>query len=317
MRIVMLEPLGVSKNDIDSLAKSFIEKGHDFVPCYKKIETKEEKVQLAKGADVFIIANSPLPADVINAAENLKLISVAFVGIDHVDIEACKAKGVKISNAAGYCTHSVAELSLGLTLSVLRNLNSCDTATREGKTKAGLVGNELYGKTVGIVGTGAIGLRVAEIAKVFGCNLLGYSRTEKEEAKELGMKYVSLEELMKESDIVSLHTPLTPATKLLINKEMIGLMKPSAILINVARGAVVDNKALSDALNEGKIAGAGIDVFEMEPPIPVDHPLLNAKNTLLAPHVAFATDESMFRRARIVFENIEVWMNGKTQNVML
>ncbi|WP_461204914.1 2-hydroxyacid dehydrogenase [Clostridium sp. DL1XJH146] len=317
MKIVMLEPLGISKEAVESLAKPFVDKGYEFVPCYEKIETKEEKIALAKGADVFIIANSPLDGDVIRASENLKLISVAFVGIDHVDIEACKEKGVTISNAAGYCTHSVAELTYGLMLSVLRNITPCDKATREGKTRAGLVGNELYGKTVGIVGTGAIGIRVAEIAKVFGCNLLGYSRTQKEEAKELGMKYVSLEELMSESDIVSLHTPLTPQTKLLINKENIALMKPSSILINVARGAVVDSTALAEALNNDKIAGAGIDVFEMEPSIPNDHPLLNSKNTLVAPHVAFATGESIFRRADMVFNNIKAFENGKPENVML
>ncbi len=317
MKIVMLEPLGISKEEVETLAKPFINKGYEFVPCYEKIESKEKKMALAKGADVFIIANSPLDADIINASKNLKLISVAFVGIDHVDIDACKKKEVTISNAAGYCTHSVAELTYGLMLSVLRNITPCDKATRDGKTRAGLVGNELFGKTVGIVGTGAIGIRVAEIAKAFGCNLLGYSRTEKEEAKKLGMEYVSLEELMSKSDIVSLHTPLTPQTKLLINKKNIALMKSSSILINVARGAVVDSAALADALNAGKIAGAGIDVFEMEPSIPEDHPLLNSKNTLVAPHVAFATDESIFRRAEMVFNNIEAFENGKPENRMI
>lgn len=317
MRIVMLEPLGVSKEEVENLSIPFIEKGHEFVPCYEKIENKEKKLELVKDADVLIVANSPVDADIINSAENLKLISVAFVGIDHIDIEACKAKGVRICNAAGYCTHSVAELAFGLTLSLLRNLPSCDKATRVGKTRANLIGNELFGKTLGIVGTGEIGLRVAEIAKIFGCKLLGFSRTEKEEAKALGMKYVSLNELMKESDIVSIHTPLTANTNQLINKEMISLMKPSSILINVARGAIVDNKALADALNENRISGAGIDVFEMEPPIPKDHPLLNSKNTLIAPHVAFASDESILRRANMVFDNIGGWMENKPINVML
>ncbi len=317
MRIAMLEPLGVNKEAIDSLAKSLIEQGHEFIPCYNKIEDKDALIAQAAGADVFIIANSPLSGEVIKSSPNLKMISVAFTGIDHVDIQACKEQGVTICNAAGYSTHSVAELTFGLILSTLRNIVPCDLATREGKTKAGLVGNELYNKTLGIIGTGAIGRRVGQIGKAFGCKVLGYSRTERQDAKDIGITYTSLEELLKESDIISLHVPLTDETKLLINKERIDLMKPSSILINVARGGVVDSEALAEALNNDQIAGAGIDVFEMEPPIPQEHPLLNAKNVVLAPHVAFATDESMLRRAEITFDNITEWLKDKPQNVML
>lgn len=317
MRIAMLEPLGVNKEAIDSLAKPLIEQGHEFIPCYNKIEDKDALIAQAAEADVFIIANSPLSGEVIKSNPNLKMISVAFTGIDHVDIQACKEQGVTICNAAGYSTHSVAELTFGLILSTLRNIGPCDTATREGKTRAGLVGNEIYNKTLGIIGTGAIGRRVAQIGKAFGCKVLGYSRTDRQDAKDIGITYVSLEELLRESDIVSLHVPLTDETKLLINKERIELMKPSSILINAARGGVVDNEALAEALNNDKIAGAGIDVFEMEPPIPQKHPLLNAKNVVLAPHVAFATDESMLRRAEITFDNITEWLKDKPQNIML
>ena len=137
-----------------------------------------------------------------------------------------------------------------------------------------------------------------------------------EEALDMGIEYVSLEELMAQSDIVSLHVPANGETRGLISAERIGKMKPTAILINVARGPVVDNAALAQALNEGRIAGAGIDVFDMEPPIPADYPLLNAKNTLLTPHVAFATDESMLRRAEIVFDNLQAWMSGNQKNVI-
>lgn len=317
MRIAMLEPLGVNKEAIDSLAKPLIEQGHEFIPCYNKIEDKDALIAQAAGADVFIIANSPLSGEVIKSNPNLKMISVAFTGIDHVDIQACKEQGVTICNAAGYSTHSVAELTFGLILSTLRNIGPCDTATREGKTRAGLVGNEIYNKTLGIIGTGAIGRRVAQIGKAFGCKVLGYSRTERQDAKDIGITYVNLEELLRESDIVSLHVPITDETKLLINKERIELMKPSSILINAARGGVIDSEALAEALNNDQIAGAGIDVFEMEPPIPQEHPLLNAKNVVLAPHVAFATDESMLRRAEITFDNITKWLKDEPQNVML
>lgn len=317
MKIVMLEPLAVSKETITALSKPLIEAGHEFVPCYEKINSEEELILQASNADVFIIANSPLNANVIKAAPNLKMISVAFTGIDHVDLDACKSQKVTICNAAGYSTNSVAELAFGLILSVLRNIPTCDAATRKSETKAGLVGNELFGKTVGIVGTGEIGIRVGEIAKVFGCEVLCYSRSEKAKAKELGMKYVNLETLLKESDVVSLHVPLTKETNLLINKDNISLMKPTSILINAARGGVVDSSALAEALNNDKIAGAGIDVFEMEPPIPSEHPLLNAKNVVLTPHAAFATDESMVTRAEITFTNITKWLEGNPQNLML
>ena len=178
------------------------------------------------------------------------------------------------------------------------------------------MGFELAGKTFGIVGTGAIGLRVAVLARAFGCKVIAYSRTEKQEALELGVRYRSLEEVMAQSDIVSLHVPATAQTKGLISAEMIARMKPGALLINTARGPVVDSAALADALKAGRIAGAGIDVFETKPPIPEDHPLCSAPNTLLTPHVAFATEESMVLRANMVFENVQLYLNGTPRNVM-
>ncbi len=313
----MLEPLGVSEEKIQALAKSFEKQGHSFVPCYSKIEDNNEMMAKAKGADVFIIANTPLDNDVINAAENLKMISVAFTGVDHVDAGLCKERGIVVCNAQGYCTDAVAELTFGLILSKLRNIVPCDAVTREGKTKDGLVGNELLGKTVGIIGTGAIGRRVGEIAKVFGCKLLGYDKYQSDEAKNVGISYTSLDQLLSESDIITLHTPLTDETKLLINKEKLAMMKPSALLINCARGPVVDSEAVAEALNTDKLAGAGIDVYEIEPPIATDHPLLHAKNAVVTPHVAFATKESIQRRAQITFDNIAAWMDGKPQNVKI
>lgn len=316
MRIVMLESLGVSQKNIDDMIAPLVAKGHEFI-SYEKTDDIETLKERSASADVLVLANMPLKGEVIRAAQNLKMISVAFTGIDHIDNTACKEKSISICNAAGYSTHSVAELTYGLIISVLRHITKADTATRTSGTKAGLKQNELLGKIIGIVGTGAIGLRVAEIAKAFGCKVLAYSRTKKEAAINSGIKYVSLEELLSQSDIVSLHVPLTDATKGLINKESIALMKPSAILINTARGPVVDNSALAEALKEGRIAGAGIDVFEVEPPLPAGHPLFDAPNTVLSPHIAFATEEALLRRAEITFKNIEKWLEGNPQNVML
>lgn len=316
MRIVMLEPLGVSEDKIRELAKPFLDNGNKLVFC-EKVLTEEEKIERAKDADVFIIANAPLTANVINAAENLKMVSVAFTGVDHVDLDACKAKGVTVCNAQGYATDATAELAISLMLASLRNIVPLDKLTKEGKTKGDYKHNQLKGKTLGVVGTGAIGRRVAEIAKAFGCKLIGYDAYESQEARDLGIEYVELNRLFEESDIVTLHAPLLESTRHIANEERIGLMKPTAILINAARGPLVDSEALAKALNEGKIAKAAVDVYEMEPPIPTEHPLLNAKNIVTTPHIAFFSEESIAYRAEITCDNITAWMNNKPQNVKL
>ncbi|RCW48689.1 MULTISPECIES: 2-hydroxyacid dehydrogenase [unclassified Halanaerobium] len=314
MKIVLLEPLAVGDEVLAEYRKKLEAEGHKFVKYDSRVEDKEKIIERAEGADAVIITNLPFPAEVINSLPELKYISVAFTGVDHVDLDACAENGVAVSNAPGYSTDSVAELALGMMINLSRKMNQCHSAVKAAETREGLIGNELKGKTLGIVGTGSIGLRVAEIAEVLGMNLLGYNRSEKEEAKKLGLKYTELEELFKKSDIISIHIPHTSETEGLIDKKLIDLMKESAYFINTARGPIIDSKALADALNEGRIAGAGIDVFEMEPPIPLEHPLQNAKNTLLTPHVAFATEEAFLNRAEIVFNNIDSWLKGNIIN---
>lgn len=316
MKITVLEPLGLAEEQIRSIAGNLTKKGHELVVYKDRVEDVEVLKERASGSDILVIANMPLKGEVINSVENLKMISVAFTGVDHVDIKVCRERNIAVCNAAGYSTSSVAELTYGLIFSVLRNIVPLDKATREGKTKNGYSQNDLSGKTIGIVGTGAIGIKVAEIAKAFGCKVLAYNRSKKAEVEALGAKYVSLEELLKESDVVSIHVPLKDDTRALINEEKIALMKSNAILINTARGAIIDNAALAKALEEGKIAGAGIDVFDMEPPIPEDYSLLKAPNTVLAPHVGFATEEAMVRRAHITFNNIAKWLEGKPENLV-
>ena len=317
MKIVLLEPLGVPKEKIDNLAEPFIRAGHEFTPYYTLAADESEQLERVKNADVIIMANHPLTAEVIEKCEKLKYISVAFVGIDHIGKDACLAKGISISNAAGYCDDAVAELSIGLALDCLRNISAVDDVIRRGGTKDGLVGHELRGRTVGVIGTGRIGQAAARLFKAFGCQLLGYSRTVRSEAEAEGIRYVSLDELLAQSDIVTVHTPLTDKTKNLLSKEKIALMKETAILINTSRGPVVDNAALAEALNEGRLAGAGIDVFDGEPPLAEDYPLLHAKNAVCTPHVGFATIESIDRRSEIVFDNVAKWMEGTVQNKML
>ncbi len=317
MKIVVLESLGLPEEEIRNIAKPVIDKGHELVIHKDKTDDVEVLKERVKDAEILVIANMPLKDEVISVAKNLKMVSVAFTGVDHVDLNTCKEKGIKVSNAAGYSTSSVAELAYGLMISLLRNIVPLDEVTRQGKTMEGYSQLDLSGKNLGVVGTGAIGSKVAEIGLAFGCNVFAYNRSEKDELKNLGVKYLPLDELLKNSDIVTIHLPDTEETEGLLSREKIELMKSTTLLINTARGPIVDNDALAEALKDGKIAGAGIDVFDMEPPIPKDYPLLNAPNTVITPHIGFATKEAMVRRAYITFENIIKWEEGKQQNIIL
>ena len=315
MNIVLLESLGVPEEVLNACAKPLVDAGHTF-KVYPKDTDPKVQIERAKDADVIMIANMPLSGEVISACPNLKYIDVAFTGVDHVDLDAARAKGVKVSNAAGYSNEAVAELTLCMMLALLRNVPQVEARCRAGQTKDGLVGVELMGKTVGIVGVGAIGTRTAELCHAFGCKVLGNKRHVRGDEPDY-IEFVSLEELLSRSDIVSLHCPLNEDSRGMINKNTIAKMKPGALLINAARGPVVDSQALADALNNGDLGGAGIDVFETEPPLNLDHPLLHSKNTIVTPHVAFASAESMETRCKIVFDNIAQWMNGHQTNIIL
>lgn len=313
--IVIMESLGIPAEELEMRKKPLIERGCHFKE-YERTTDPEQLKEEAKNADALIIANMPLPGGVISACEKLKFIDVAFTGVDHVGLEAAKEKGIAVSNASGYSNEAVAELALGMTISLLRNIPQVEARLREGKTKDGLIGSEIKGKTVGIIGLGKIGSRTAELFHAFGAKLLSHSRTHHTDVPSY-IDQVSLEELLMNSDIVLLHCPLNDSTKGMINAQRLAMMKSTSILINVARGPVVVSSDLMEALNQGVIAGAGIDVFDQEPPLDMSETLLKAKNTLLTPHVAFATKESMSIRAKIVFDNLESWLDGKQENIIL
>lgn len=316
MLVKLLEPLNVPNEQIEKYAQEIKDLGHEFVYYDEKTTDADELAKRSEGADVIMIANNPYPTEVINQNEQLKLINVAFTGVDHVGIADANNQDIIISNAAGYADQAVAELAIGLVLDLYRGITAGDADIRQTEPYQAFQGREIAGKTVGIVGTGKIGLMTAKLFAAFGAKLIGYDVSENPEAKELGLEYVSLDELMTQADIVSLHVPLIPSTRGMISAEKIALMKTDAILINTARGPVVDNDALADALNNGEIAAAGVDVFDMEPPIPGDYKLLNAKNTVLTPHVAFLSDESMERRAKIAFDNTVSFLKGNPTNVV-
>lgn len=315
MKVAILESLGISKDKLDELKKPFEEEGIEF-SIYERttdVETLKEEI---KGKDAVIIANMPFSSEVISSSEDLKFIDVAFTGVDHVGLDAAKEKGIKVSNASGYSNEAVAELVVGMVISKYRYLREVEVLCREGKTKENYVGYEIKGKTVGIVGLGKIGRRSAELMDAFGANVIACDIKEIENCPPY-VEQVSLEELLQASDIVLLHCPLMESTKGLINKDNLKLMKKSALLVNAARGPVVNAKDLKEALDNGTIAGACIDVFDKEPPLALDEPLLNAPNTLVTPHVAFASQESMVLRAEIVFDNLRGWLDDSQQNIVL
>lgn len=315
MKIALLEPLGVPAETIENLARPLKDAGHEFVYFDTKTTDATELARRSAGAEVVMIANNPYPAEAVHGADALKMIAVAFTGIDHVALDACRERGIEVRNCAGYSDTSVAELTLGLTIDVLRKVAAADAAVRAGKTSAGLMGTEICGKTVGLIGCGKIGCAAGRLFKAFGARVLGYARHEHPEAAAAGVEQVPLDELLAQSDIVSLHLPSNDTTRKSFGAEQIAQMKDGAVFINCARGAIVDNDALAAALNSGKLAGAGIDVFDMEPPIPADYALVNAKNCIFTPHVAFLTHEAMERRAKIEFDNVLAYIEGRAQNV--
>ena len=314
-KIVIMESLGISAEELAAHKAPFEAQGHVFVD-YPKTTDPAKLIEEAKDADAMILANMPMPADVLRKCDNLKFIDVAFTGVDHVGLDAAKEKNIAVSNASGYSNEAVSELVIGTTLSLARNLRSVEDRCREGKDKTGLVGWEIKGKTVGIIGLGKIGTRTAELFHAFGATVLAQSRTHHDSIAEY-IEQVTQEELLRRSDIVVLHCPLNGSTRGMINAEKLAMMKPTALLVNVARGPVVVEKDLAAALENGVIAGAAIDVFDKEPPLDTASPILHAPNCLVTPHVAFATQQSMSLRAEIVFDNLAKWMEGHQINTIL
>ena len=259
---------------------------------------EEELVRAIRGVHGLIVRSRPLVTRrVIEAADSLLVIGRAGVGVDNIDIEAARARGIEVLTSPEATTQSVAELTVGLMLAVARKIAFCDRKVRAGEwPKKYVVGIELYGKTLGVIGAGRIGSAVARIAKLgFNMDIIYYDvvrNTRLEE--EIGAKYVPLEELLREADVVTIHVPLTEETRYMINEERLKLMKKTAILINTSRGAVVDTKALVKALREDWIAGAGLDVFEEEP-LPANHPLLELENVVLTAHIGASTEEAQER----------------------
>lgn len=308
MNIVCVESLGISRERFESLKAHYSAMGHDFTYYMDRQEDETTLADRMREADVAVISNIKLPAAVLAQCPKLRYLSVAFTGLDHIDLAYCREHGIKVQNAAGYSTTAVSELAVGMMLDLLRNIVTLNEKIRQGGSRGTFLGRELRGKTVGIVGTGAIGTATARLLVAFGAKVVAWSRTERPEVKALGVEYMPLDDLLRQSDIVSLHVPLCDETRGLIGEKELALMKPTAMLVNTARGPVCDIAAVGRALIESRIAGAAFDVFEHEPPLPIDHLLLSTNRCLVTPHVAFATEESFAARADIVFGHVDEWL---------
>ncbi|RLE65133.1 MAG: D-glycerate dehydrogenase [Thermoprotei archaeon] len=279
--------------------------------------TREELIEKVKDKDgLLCLLTDKIDAEVMDVAHNLKVISTYSVGFDHIDIDAATKRGIYVTHTPGVLTDAVAEFTVGLLLAITRKIVDANEVVKGGKWDKPwnpffLTGPELKGKTLGIVGLGRIGRAVAKKVKGFEMKVIYYDvyRNEKAE-KELGVEYVDLETLLKTSDFVSLHVPLLKETYHMIGEKELKLMKPTAYLINTARGGVVDTNALVKALKEGWIAGAALDVFEQEP-LPPDHPLTKLDNVILAPHIASATIEARQRMAELAANNLVAVLKGE------
>lgn len=275
----------------------------------------ELEARLPEADGLFTLLTIPVTDELLERAPRLKVVSNMAVGYDNIDVASCTRRGIPVGNTPGVLTEATADLTVALLLAAARQLPASSMDAREGRWStwrpAGWLGADLYGATLGIVGLGKIGQAVAKRVKGFGSRLVYTDDTPRPEVeRELGAERLTLEALLRCSDFVSLHVPLTPATRGLINPETLRLMKRNAILINTSRGPVVDTRALHTALVEGTIAGAALDVTDPEP-LPPDHPLFSLHNCLITPHIGSATWNTRRRMAELACDNLLAGLEGR------
>ncbi len=312
MKIVVLDGFALNPGDLswDDL------KDMGEVKIYDRT-APSDTIERASGAQILLTNKTLLMAEELYQLPDLKYIGVLATGYNVVDTEAAKQKGIIVTNVPAYGTMSVAQHVFALVLEFFNGVGLLSDGVRKGRWSRSIDFcywdkplTELAGLTIGIVGFGRIGKAVATIAEAFGMRVIVSDPSSASDYES-----VPLNELFIHSDIVTLHCPLTPETKGMINAEMLRLMKSSALLVNTARGPLVVEGDLADALNEGRIAGAALDVLSVEPP-PSDNPLLSAKNCIITPHVAWATFEARKRLIEIAMENIKMYLEGTPVNIV-
>ncbi|RCH53864.1 D-2-hydroxyacid dehydrogenase [Mucilaginibacter hurinus] len=281
-----------------------------------------ELLKHAEGADVLLTNKCPVGGEAMEQLPQLKYIGVTATGYNIIDTQTAKSRGVVVTNVPGYSTASVAQLTFALLLELTHHVQRHSDTVMAGKWSASPDFSywdyplmELEGKTMGIIGFGTIGQKVADIAAAFGMRVIASSRTHTNQSHRVNFNWATVEELLQQADVVSIHCPLVPETQGLMNKRNLQRMKPSAFLLNTSRGPIVVDHDLAEALNNGIIAGAGLDVLSAEPP-PADNPLFKANNCLITPHIAWASKEARTRLMEITVNNLAGWVNGKAQNVV-
>lgn len=268
----------------------------------------QEKIPLLREAHFLVLHPAEISPDLLRGAGKLRLIQLLTAGYDKIDLRLAAERGVPVATNGGANAWAVAEHAVALLLALYRRLTHCDRAVREGRWRQAVTGFDTFevaGKTLGLVGAGNIGRKVARRLAAFECRVVYYDIVQAPDIeKDLGARRVSLEELLREADIISLHVPATKETHGLINRKTLALMKPGAVILNTSRGPAIDEDALVEALREKRIAGAGLDVFCQEP-IAADHPFLKLENVVLSPHMGGHAYEGWFRRAKFAWENIQ------------
>lgn len=320
MKIVVLDGYTLNPGDLDwsPLAALGDLAVHDRTPL-------EQVVERAADAEIVLTNKVVLGRELLGRLPRLRYIGVLATGYNVVDLEAARERGIPVTNVPAYSTPAVAEMVFALLFELTRQVGHHAALVREGRWSASpdfcfqdRPQVELAGKTFGVVGFGAIGRRVARIGEAFGLRMLAHTRHPeryRECPEGAQVEFVDLDALFERSDIVSLHCPLTQETERLVNARRLERMKPTACLLNTGRGLLVDEAALADALNAGRIAGAGLDVLSLEPP-PADNPLLTARNCIITPHIAWATRDSRERLLNTAAANIRAFLEGRPQNVV-
>ncbi|WMJ24275.1 D-2-hydroxyacid dehydrogenase [Paludicola sp. MB14-C6] len=316
MKLVVLDSYAAVSND---LSLDCLNKYCDEMTVYDRTLPQDTVVRIGN-AEMVIVNKTLLHKEVLEQCPNLKYIGLFATGYNIIDIDYCKEHGIVVANAPAYSTSGVAQLTFAFLMHFYNKVDQHNNEVHNGMWTncqdfcfydKGI--SELMGKTIGLIGFGSIAKQVARIAQAFDMRVLVSSRTRYPEYESNTLRFVDMNTLLKNSDIISIHCPLFPETRNLINQEAIDKMKPNAILINTARGPIIDEKVVAKALNEGRIAGAGVDVVSAEP-IKADNPLLSAKNCVITPHIAWAGKETRARLIQIVAENLKNFVLGNPSN---
>ena len=317
MKIVILDASALNPGD---MSYDCIRQFGD-VTLYQKTDTEAQAIERIGDSQIVLVNKVPITRRILDACPNIRLICIQATGYNIVDCDACDARGIPVTNVPSYGTAAVAQFTLALMLETCHQIGLHNTSVHQGDWIRSdrfcywlTPQMELAGKTLGIYGFGRIGRAVGQLAKAFGMRVLAYSRSQYPEGREIG-EYVDLDTLLRESDFLSLHCPQTPQTEKLINRETLVMMKDGAILINTARGGLLDEEAVAQALVSGKLRAAALDVVSQEP-MAEGNPLLSAPNCIITPHIAWAPLESRQRLLDCVVENIRCFLDGKPQNVV-